>query len=549
VLAVALVKGVATVYRDGVAILTTSKMPQSSKTYAKLLNYLQSNTKTDKVGEYGQILARNVRTGLGTYPGPQSAPSPTPTPVPTPVPVPVPQPGPQPQTLGVGGIVTPPLAIVATSDTTAPLTLTKAGVYDGQGHTVGRITLAGDNITVQNYRVKANGQYGFVSDGENNTIQNCDIKDVKPSGDGDLNALSWFGNEFKFLYNTVENFVSGPPGDSHTDGAQTWVSSSHPVASSNVEFRGNRFSGPANPKRDSNVPSIHQCIMAEDYNRGGNKGGDSSGMKNWLIADNYFEGSWNQEIKLDGVDNVDITRNVFAGSSDKIMDVPQGSNVRFWADNKITGSYKNGVGIPITPGTGPGEPAPATPPPPADLPPTEEPPPVTDPVPTSTTVTIIRHAEKPTGSLKGFDGAKVNDHALIIDGWARAGALVGFARSGRVPVPDALFASQGSTASRRPSETLAYVAKDRKLTVNIQFDAETALTAMVNAVKAKTGNTWVALEHSMIQAFVKAFGVSIAAWDDARFDVALVLTKLSNGTWTLAQVPQNLLPGDKNTAL
>lgn len=92
VLALGITKGVSTVYRDGQAILTTSKMPQSKACYAKLLNYLQSNQKTDKAGEYGEIMARNVRTGLGAYPGPQSVPpvDPPPVPVPDPTPVPVP---------------------------------------------------------------------------------------------------------------------------------------------------------------------------------------------------------------------------------------------------------------------------------------------------------------------------------------------------------------------------------------------------------------------------------------------------------------------------
>lgn len=104
VLGFGLVKGVATVYRDGKPILTTSKMPQSKLTYAKLLNYLQSNSKTDKVGEYGEILARNVRTGLGAYPGPQGA-SPLPAPVPTPVPVPIPTPTPVPVPTVQGPVV------------------------------------------------------------------------------------------------------------------------------------------------------------------------------------------------------------------------------------------------------------------------------------------------------------------------------------------------------------------------------------------------------------------------------------------------------------
>lgn len=82
VLALGLVKGVVTIYRDGNPILSTSRMPQSTVTYAKLLNYLQSNTKYDKVPEYGELRARNVRTGVGAYPGPQPVPTPEPSPAP-----------------------------------------------------------------------------------------------------------------------------------------------------------------------------------------------------------------------------------------------------------------------------------------------------------------------------------------------------------------------------------------------------------------------------------------------------------------------------------
>lgn len=95
VLALGIVKGVPRVYRDGVAIMSTTKMPQSSKTYAKCLAYVQSNLSYDKATEYGEIMARNVRCGLGAYPGPQIAPpAPVPTPVPDPTPTPVPTPVP-----------------------------------------------------------------------------------------------------------------------------------------------------------------------------------------------------------------------------------------------------------------------------------------------------------------------------------------------------------------------------------------------------------------------------------------------------------------------
>lgn len=261
------------------------------------------------------------------------------------------------QTLGVGGIATPPDAIVATGNTGA-LNITSGGtaaklkIYDGRGFTCGRVTISAPYVAVQNYNIRSGNQYGVVIDASNVILQNCDIADVRVSGDGDLNAITAWGNDIFILYNTAVNFVGGSPGDSHTDAIQTWVSSSHPTASSRWTIRGNKFVGPANPSRSNGIASIHQCVMAEDYGRGGNSGGSSSGMTNWLIADNEFGDSWGQAIKLDGVDNVNITRNRFTGSSDKVVDLGDGaSNVKFYSDNTV-GSYGN-VGVSITSGSGP----------------------------------------------------------------------------------------------------------------------------------------------------------------------------------------------------
>jgi chondroitinase B-like protein len=263
------------------------------------------------------------------------------------------------QTLGVGGVGTPSGAILTTSDSSSALNITTSGtatnprVYDGQGHTVGRINVTASYVVVQNFRINAQSQYGALLDGNNITFQNNDITGVKVSGDGDLNAITAFGNNIKIKFNTAISFISGDPGDSHSDAIQTWVSSSHPVASSNWEIIGNKFTGPANPSRSNSVASIHQCIMAEDYGRGGNSGGSSSGMSNWLIADNEFGDSWNQCIKLDGVDNVNITRNKFVGSSDKVVDLGDGaSGVKFWSDNTVGSGYGS-VGVNTTSGSGP----------------------------------------------------------------------------------------------------------------------------------------------------------------------------------------------------
>lgn len=255
-------------------------------------------------------------------------------------------------------MATPPGAVLVAGQS-SKYTITSGGtatapkVYDCQGNTVhGGVLIDADHVVVQNCRVDAQQQYGIYSDNNTDvTIQNNDIKGIK--GPGDLNAITFFGNAHKILYNTAVDFVTGDPGDSHTDFIQTWVSSSHPTASDDVQIRGNKAVGPANPDRDNGVASIHQWLMAEDYGRGGNSGGNTDGMKNWIVADNEIGDSWNQAVKLDGPDNVSITRNKFVGSSDKVMDVTTASTgVKFYGDNQVGPDYGS-VGMTVTPGAGP----------------------------------------------------------------------------------------------------------------------------------------------------------------------------------------------------
>jgi hypothetical protein len=265
------------------------------------------------------------------------------------------------QTLGVGGVATPGGATLITSDTSSQLNITSGGtstsprVYDGQGHTVGRINITASYVVVQNFRINAGSQYGAFINANNVTFQNNDIKGVKVSGDGDLNAITAFGNNITIQFNTAINFVSGDPGSSHTDFIQTWVSSSHPTASANWKIIANKAVGPANPSRLNGIPSIHQCVMAEGLGRGGNSGG-SGDPHDWIISDNEFGDSWNQCIKLDGVDNVAITRNKFTGTSSKIFDISTASsNVKVYSDNTFGSGYGL-VGYTITSGAGPGTP-------------------------------------------------------------------------------------------------------------------------------------------------------------------------------------------------
>ncbi|MBE8524813.1 discoidin domain-containing protein [Amycolatopsis sp. H6(2020)] len=267
-------------------------------------------------------------------------------------------PPPPTQSLGVGGVATPAGAVLV-PNRSSRYTIDSGGtaaapkVYDCRGNTVrGGILIEADHVVVQNCRVDAQQQYGIHSDDNTDvTIQNNDIKGVK--GPGDLNAITFFGDGHRILYNTAIDFVTGDPGDSHTDFIQTWVSRSHPIASDDVQIRANKAVGPANPDRENSVPSIHQFLMAEDYGRGGNSGGNTDGMRNWIVADNEIGDSWNQAIKLDGPDNVSVTRNKFVGSSTKVIDVtPASTGVKFYSDNQVGSNYGS-VGATVTAGPGP----------------------------------------------------------------------------------------------------------------------------------------------------------------------------------------------------
>jgi hypothetical protein len=265
------------------------------------------------------------------------------------------------QTLGVGGIAAPaagPGVVLATADRATKLTITTPNtIYDGGGFQVtGGIDVMADGVTVQNFRINARRQYGVYAEGRNITIQNNDIANVKVSGDGDLNAVTGFGENLRILFNTAVDFVAGDPGGSHTDFFQTWISSSHPTGSTGLEVRGNKATGPANPSRLNSIASIHQCVMIEGRGRGGNTGGTGD-TKNIIISDNEFGDSWNQCIKLDGVQGAIITRNKFTGSSRHVVaSTSASSGIKYYSDNVVSGTYGD-VGVPIVAGAGPGGPS------------------------------------------------------------------------------------------------------------------------------------------------------------------------------------------------
>jgi hypothetical protein len=259
------------------------------------------------------------------------------------------------QTLGCGGIPTPAagpnvVQVPAGSD----LTISSGGtagnpkIYDGGCNQVGKITIKASNVVVQNFKVCPNGRYGIESSGNSDIIiQNNDIKCIK--GPGDLNAITFYGNNIFILYNTAIDWVVGDPGSSHTDFIQTWNNDAG-ESSSNVTIKGNRAEGPL--KGQGNY-TIHQCIMAQGKAATDGGGGGTGNSENWLIAENYFKDDWNQCIKLEDIDNAHVTRNTFAGASDRVIEIRETSEgTKYYSDNNVTGSYGS-VGATITNGPGP----------------------------------------------------------------------------------------------------------------------------------------------------------------------------------------------------
>jgi len=271
---------------------------------------------------------------------------------PNPNPTPNPQPGEQ--RLGVGGVATPPGAILSTADTTADLDISTSGtagsprVYDCKGHTIGSVKIRANYVVVQNCRIDATGQYGVDAKGSNFvTVQNNDIKGVQISGDGDLNAITFYGNNHKYLYNTAINFVEVEnAGGSHTDAIQTW-NDDPGEESNNILIKGNRFEGPPS---EGPADHIHQGVICEGKDSTDGGGGGDKESRNWLIDGNYFTA----DLKFDDCDDVHVTRNTFAGNDKRAVVVTSlSTGFKYYSDNIVTGTLSVGIGATVTPGAGP----------------------------------------------------------------------------------------------------------------------------------------------------------------------------------------------------
>ncbi|MFC5721638.1 hypothetical protein ACFP1Z_15815 [Streptomyces gamaensis] len=176
------------------------------------------------------------------------------------------------------------------------------------------------------------------------------------------------------------------------------------------------------------------------------------------------------------------------------------------------------------------------------------------------TVMIIRHGEKPKeeGDSAPYgvtEQGEKSEHALLVRGWQRAGALVAlFAPDAATPPraglrrPETVYAAgPHGGKSLRPSETVTPLAA--KLGTPLKLDHRTGdEAALARELLARHGTTLVSWEHHRISDIVKGLGrvhpAPPAAWPDDRFDLVWVFTRDGDG-WTFAQVPQLLLDGDR----
>ncbi len=169
-------------------------------------------------------------------------------------------------------------------------------------------------------------------------------------------------------------------------------------------------------------------------------------------------------------------------------------------------------------------------------------------------VMLIRHAEKPVGSIRGVapDGSQ-DAEDLAVRGWQRAGALVRlFAPLGAEPRPplarpQSLFAAGvgPGSASKRHIHTLAPLADLLGLPADSSFlKGETQ--ALAQMALTRTGVLLICWEHKQIKELVSLLTeaeIEAPKWPSDRFDMIFVLDKIADG-WSFIQQPQQLLAGD-----
>jgi hypothetical protein len=171
-------------------------------------------------------------------------------------------------------------------------------------------------------------------------------------------------------------------------------------------------------------------------------------------------------------------------------------------------------------------------------------------------VMVIRHGEKPDGSMPGVDAEGNEDSSSLTEvGWERAHRLADLFGPTEGPLrpglarPQAIYAAGANDdgEGQRTRETVQPLADRLGLSVDTSFgkgDEE----KLVKHVIARPGPTLICWQHGELPAMAEAFpGVTPtppSEWPDDRFDVIWTFTKTADG-WHFAQMPELLLPQDQ----
>ncbi|WP_206956553.1 hypothetical protein [Trinickia acidisoli] len=180
----------------------------------------------------------------------------------------------------------------------------------------------------------------------------------------------------------------------------------------------------------------------------------------------------------------------------------------------------------------------------------------------TTKIMLIRHAEKPTGNIGGVSPDGTADAAdLIVQGWQRAGALVGLfdppagkgCRAG-LATPQHVFASGigKHSNSLRPQHTITPLSAKLGIEIDTQY-LKGDEAKLASAITEVGGVVLVAWEHQNIPAIAAAIfpgGPYPSSWPDPRFDLVWVFDRVSgSNAWAFSQVPQLLLVGDQSSVI
>lgn len=179
--------------------------------------------------------------------------------------------------------------------------------------------------------------------------------------------------------------------------------------------------------------------------------------------------------------------------------------------------------------------------------------------PVATKIMILRHGEKPRNGVAPFgvteDGTQAGK-ALLVRGWARAGALAALLGESRGPLPSPalarpqhLFAcNAGNGASQRPRDTLLPLSRKLGIAIEDRYGQDDYAKMIADAM-SRTGVVVICWEHRRIQKITERIPRRDGEppdryhWPGARFDVIFVFDR-DGEQYRFQQVPQLLLDGD-----